>query len=90
MTKKRSAIDVASSVDLITNIVNVGLIIIGVVLISLGIFYLVYNMYDYLLRIGILLVIAGAISIFIGFWGFLKHARIVKKMKLEAKANLNY
>ena len=88
MSKKSSEIN--SKVDTWTNIVNIGLTIIGTVLISMGIIYMLNQQYDYLMKVGIIIVIAGIIAIIIGIWGVITHARTARTMKAQAKANLNY
>lgn len=89
MPLKKST-EVGSSVDVVTNILNVVLIIIGATLVSLGIFYMYNGDYDYLMRLGTIIVSAGAVAMLIGLWGFITHGRIVKRMKAQAKADLNY
>ena len=82
--------EINTSIDLVTNIVNIGLVIAGIFLITLGLVYLMANLYDYIVQLGIILIAAGCIAILVGGWGTFSHARIVKKMKAQAKANVNY
>ena len=88
MAKKTS--EVNTTIDTITNIVNVGLIFLGATLISLGTFYWMQTDYDYLITIGVYMIIGGVIGIIIGLIGFIKHGQIVRRMKRQAKENLNY
>lgn len=88
MDQKSSEIN--SKVDTWTNIVNIGLTTLGIVLISMGIIYMLNLQYDYLKNIGIIIVIAGIVAIIIGSWGVITHAKTAKIMKAQAKANLNY
>jgi len=88
MAKKSSELN--SNIDKWTNFVNFGLTVIGIVFIVMGMIYLNNSQYDYLVKIGTIIIVAGAIAICIGVWGVITHARTMKVMKAQAKADLNY
>jgi putative flippase GtrA len=88
MAKKSS--EVHTAIDTWTNIVNLSLIIIGGVLISLAIYYILQTRYPSMVQLGYIMIIAGIITITIGLIGFTWHLKIVRRMQAEAKANLNY
>jgi uncharacterized membrane protein YfcA len=88
--KKSSDVATASTLDFIMNVINVGLFVLGIFLITLGIVYIANPVYDYLVRIGTIIIIGGIIGMVVGVWGIINHARIVRRMQVQAKANLNY
>ena len=87
MAKKK---EVNTAVDTITNIVNLVMIILGGALNSLAVYFLLQTRYQYLVNLGIVMIIIGIIVIFLGIFGFTWHLKVFRKMLKEAKENLNY
>ena len=76
--------------DVIVNLLNIGLIILAGFLIGFGSFYISQSQYPYLINLGAIMVACGLFAILVGGWGFRKHYKMMKKMKLQAKLDLNY
>jgi uncharacterized membrane protein YidH (DUF202 family) len=89
MAKKKSS-EFHSVIDSATNMVNIVLLVVGLVITPIGIYYTIQTTYDYLVNMGIFIIIGGVIIICIGAWGFFTHGKIVRRMKKQAKENLNY
>jgi len=72
--------EVRTNLDKIVQIINLVFIIVGIVLISTGIYYRTAGTPE-MLRLGLIMIICGAIALLISIVSYVKHLNVIRNYK---------